>query len=104
MQYQNKTLRNYRFNNLNSKNKLQLYNVLYRLALKSPPVTMNTISKSSLMSMERIQNKSHMFITNTRWDDFRASQSVHQLLNILRINITIDNQLRTVWQQFRTNI
>ena len=47
----------HRFYALNSQNKLKLYNSLIRSALIYPPVTLNTISKSSMLQLQRVQNQ-----------------------------------------------
>ena len=94
----------YLFYNLSSRNKLKLYNALVCSALIYSPGIMNRISKSPLLSMQRIQNKALRFIRNTRWDDYRTSQSLHHQLNIPPINIAIDNQARAMWQKFQINL
>ena len=61
-------------------------------------------TKSSVIQLQKIQNKALKFITNTKWDEFRSIQSLHQQANIDPINIVIYNKVKSTWQQFQTNL
>ena len=52
----------YRFHNLNSQNKQNLYNALVRSALIYSPVFLNIISKSSVIHLQKIQNRVGNFL------------------------------------------
>ena len=82
---QSNLMKLYRFYNQYNKRKLKLYNALVSSALIYPLVIKNTISKSPLLSMQRIQNKALRFITNTRWDYYiitpPADYYTHQCSN-----------------------
>ena len=93
----------YRFRNLNPKNKTKLYKSLVLSALIYPVIPLNTIAKSSMLSLQRIQNQALRFITNTHWTDFRTSESLHRQCNMLPVNITIHNNARNLWKGMKDN-
>ena len=94
----------HRFKSLNIKNKLKLYNALIRSTLIYPPVILNTIAKSPMLKLQRVQNKALKYSTNTRWDEFRTIDSLHQQTNTLPINIIIHQQAKSTWQNIRINL
>ena len=73
-------------------------------ALIYPSIILNTLSKTSIISLEIVQNKALRFMTNTGEKEFRTSQSLHHQMNILPINIVIHQQSRALWQQFQQNL
>ena len=94
----------YRFKNLKPSNKLKLYNALVRSALIYPIVPLNTLSKTSMIELQRIQNLGLRFITNTNILDFVSSEDLHQQVNLKPINIIIHNQAADIWTKIRQHL
>ena len=57
-----------------------------------------------MLKLQRVQNKALKFITNTRWQEFRTTHSLHQQMNIKPINIVIYQQAKETWQNFEANL
>ena len=90
-----------RFRNLSSSCKIKLYKSLVQSALTYPTVPLNASYKTGFIDLQRVQNRALRFITGTRWNDFRTSESLHQECNILPINQTIHKQAKKTWEHIK---
>ena len=90
-----------RFNRLKTKTKLRLYKALVRPALTYPIIPMNTYCPSNMKKLQRVQNRALRFATNTKWDDFRTSRSLHEETNMEPINIYIHRLSSKTWQKIQ---
>lgn len=93
----------FRFRNLNIKNKLKLYKTLVRSTLIYPIIPLNTLRRTQMLQLQRVQNKAARFITDTKWFHFKTSKSLHEQLELDPINIVIHNQAKGLWNSMKTN-
>ena len=91
----------HRFRGLSQYNKLKIYKSTILSALIYPTVPLNTISKTSMIKLQRKQNRALRFITNTRWTDYRTSESLHEQCNIEPINMMIHRQAKNTWETMK---
>ena len=94
----------YRFKNLNENNKRTLYLALVRSKLIYPVIPLHTISKSQMLSLQRIQNKATRFITNTSKLDFLTSELLHALTDLEPINIITHKQAQKIWDTIENTL
>ena len=93
-----------RFKNLNTQNKRKLYTSLIRPILIYPSVPIHTLTSTNLQTLQRTQNRALRFITNTSIFDYRTSQSLHEQLDILPLNILLHEHASRTWQNLQQNI
>ena len=94
----------YRFKNLSEQNKRTLYLALVRSKLLYPIVPIHTVSKTQMLSLQRIQNKATRFITNTSKLDFLTSELLHALTDLEPINIVTHKQAQKIWDNIENKI
>lgn len=94
----------YRFRKLSTRNKLKLYNSTVRSALIYPTIPLHTLSKTSVLTLQRVQNRALRFITNTKWDDFTTAQALHQQCNLPPINQLLHAHAQNTWKSFRIKL
>ena len=80
---------------------MHLYKALIRPVLTYCPLAVSLLAKSNHQKLQIIQNKALRFVLDTRWDEFRTSQSLHEETNLLPINITIHNRIIKQLEKFR---
>ena len=75
-----------RFRAATQATKRRLYLALVRPILCQSPGTSRMASQTNRNSHQRVQNVALRFITNTKWDDFKTSESLHHIANIKPLN------------------
>ena len=100
----NKLTKLQKFKNLTTHNKLKLYKTIILPTLTFPTVPINTISRHQMLRLQRIQNLATRFITDTRWSDFRSSETLHNRLNLDPVNIFIHKQAHNTWENIQNTI
>ena len=90
-----------RFRGSAQRTKLHLYKALILPTLTYCPLAVSLIAKTNLLKLQVIQNKALRFVLDTRWDDFRTAQSLHEECNILPINLTIHHRLLKNLEKFQ---
>ena len=93
----------YRFRQLSIPNKLKLYKSLVLSALIYPVIPIHTVNNTNILRLQRIQNKALRFVTNTHWQEYRTSQSLHFQLNIEPINTLLHRHAKSYWENIQTN-
>ena len=88
-----------RFHNLSPANKRKLYISLVRSVLTYPIIPLHTVSKTQMLSLQRIQNRATRFITNTSLIDRVSSEHLHDIANLPPINIFLSESAKTLWQR-----
>ena len=89
----------FRFRSLNPQIKLRLIKALVIPVLTYPPVPIHALSNRSISRLQKVQNSALRFALNTRWDDFRTSESLHEEASIPAINIRLADLASSVWQR-----
>ena len=98
----------HRFTALNIKNKLKLYNGLIRSALIYPPFILNTIAKSPMLKLQRVQNKvlntqQIQDITNLeQWIHSTNKQIPYQLISLFTSKLNQHGRTPTTIYQTST--
>lgn len=88
----------YQFKCLPTKIKLNLYKALVRPRLTYPSVILSaTQTTAKIGEMQVIQNKALKFATNTKWDQFRNSRSLHEECEIEPINVFMKRVAEKTW-------
>ena len=83
--------------------KIRLIKSIIIPTLVYPQIPQNTLPPTSMIKLQRVLNNSLRFATNTTYRDRISSRSLHQLLKIDPINITIHNQAKSLWNKIATN-
>jgi hypothetical protein len=89
----------YRFRNLSQKNKKKLCNAYVRSVLSYPPIPLHTLSKTSLKSLQNIQNKAVRFILGISLLDHVPTHTAHTLTEIEALNIYLHKQANNIWKK-----
>ena len=92
----------YRFRHLSQQNKIKLYKSIILPSLTYPAVPLNTLAKSNISKLQRVQNKATRWITNTSLIERKTSRSLHEQCNIQPINITLHNLAKNTWDIIQT--
>ncbi|XP_045115815.1 uncharacterized protein LOC123507192 [Portunus trituberculatus] len=64
-----------------------------------PPIPMHALSKKSISRLQKVQNSALRFALNTRWDDFRTTESLHEEASIQAINVRLTDLASSIWQR-----
>merc|ERR1712002_1233144 len=90
-----------RFQRLSQRTKLRLYKGLVLPALTYPAVPLNTVCRTNMIKLQRLQNKGLRFVTNTKWYDFRTSESIHQETQMEAVNVRIHRLSSNIWKKIQ---
>ena len=90
-----------RFQRLSQRTKLRLYKGLVLPALTYPAVPLNTVSRTSMVELQRVQNEGLRFVTNTKWYDFKTSESIHQETQMEAVNVLIHRLSSNIWKKIQ---
>ena len=88
-----------RFRRCTTKTKLRIYTSIIRPILEYPPIPLNTISKSSMLKLQVVQNRALRWATNIHYPTRISTQTIHETLNIQPLNIRIHNAARKVLER-----
>lgn len=81
-----------RFDRLDTNIKLHLVKACVLPILTYPAYTLNSLSKTQLLKLQRVQNKAIRFAYNERYPYTRTTEELHSLANLQPINITLHNR------------
>lgn len=91
-----------KFKRLDQRTKLTLYKALVRPLLTYPAVILNSTKiKSHITDLQRVQSRALRKITNTKWDDFKTNQAIHEELNMEPINCHIHRLAYNTWERIQ---
>ena len=93
-----------RFRDLSERNKLKLHKSLIISSLIYPTAPLNTISYTKMRQLQRFENKSLRFITNTSMIDRTPSRTLHERLNKKPINLINHEQARNTWEHMKNDL
>ena len=88
----------YRFHDLEATLKLRLVGALVLPILTYPPVPLHALSRTAKSRLQRVQNSALRFALNTRWDDFRTTESLHIEAGLEPVNIRLHHLARKLWE------
>lgn len=89
----------YRFRDLDCKIKLHLVKALILPVLTYPPIPLHTMSRTAISRLQKVQNAALRFVYNTRWDEFRTSESLHELASLPALNVSLHRLATKVWEK-----
>lgn len=89
----------FKLRNISIKNKQKIYTALIRSVLLYPPVPLVSVSPTSVMKLQRVQNSALYLITNTRRREYRTIESMHKQIDMETINITLKNRAANIWEK-----
>ena len=81
-----------RFSALPPNIKLHLVKACVLPILTYPPYPLNPLSKTSMLSLQKIQNKALRFAFNERYPYTRNTEQLHQLAKLDPVNVTLFNR------------
>lgn len=91
-----------RFSRCLEKVQLQLYKRLIRPILEYPPIPLNTLSNSRLLTLQTIQNKALTWAEHARYPNIPLAQHLHEYFNIKPMNIRIHELANKTWGRLET--
>ena len=94
----------YRFKNLSIRNKRKLYSAYIDSALLYPTVPLHTVSATSLLKMQRIQNKATRFITGHSRLDRLTSEQLHRQADMTPLNQRLHDRATVLWTNYLNTI
>ena len=83
-----------RFASCTTKTKTRLYTSLIRPILEFPAIPLNTLSRSALYRLQKVQNRALRWATNTYYPSRTTTQQIHEQLKIQPLNIRIHNRAK----------
>ena len=92
----------YRFRHLPRAKKKLLYTALVRPILEYPAVPLIGQCKTSLLKLQRIQNRAVSFITNRDWQNFETQESLHKQLKLEPLNQLLHRRAQNIWKRVRS--
>ena len=90
-----------RFRGSSTRTKMHLYKALVLPTLTYCPLVVSLVSQTNQYKIQAIQNKAIRFATNTHWSEFRTSESIHDELNLLPINVILHLRIVKQLEKFR---
>lgn len=92
-----------RFRNLKHSNKKLLYLSLVRPVLEYPPVPTHALNKTSIKTMQTIQNLALKDIYNIKYPTLITSETLHLRANIPPINVLLHRRAEDTWNKIEAN-
>ena len=93
-----------RFKKLNTNIKLHLVKAYILPILTYPSYTLNALSKTHLLSLQRIQNKAIRFALNDYFPYTTTTKELHLRSNIEPINITLHSRNNKIKQKLENSL
>ena len=93
-----------RFKNLNSNIKIHLVKACILPILSYPTYPLNSISRSAMLKLQRVQNKALRFALDDYHPYTYNTEQIHQLTNTLPINIIVHNRGNNIKHKLTHNI
>ena len=81
--------------------KLHLYKAFILPILTYCPLALSLTAPTNHLKLQVVQNKALRFVLNTRWDDFKTTQSLHEETKVLPLNIAIHYRIAKQLEKFR---
>lgn len=91
----------YRFHGLSPYIKRKLYIATVRSALAYPAIPLNTLSKTAMLKLQRVQNAGVRFITQTSLRERVSSQTLHERARLPPINMYLHDAASTLWEKIQ---
>lgn len=89
----------FRFRQLGADIKRRLYLTLVRPLLEYPAVPLHLGAKSSILKLQRVQNRATHFITNTYYPDIMSSEALHARSKLIPINQLLHKRAGDIWRK-----
>ena len=80
---------------------LSFYKLAIRPLLAYPPVPLNTIARTPMLKLQRIQNKALRMVFRKDWNDGLLTSELHSKYNLPPLNIFINRLADNIWQRVR---
>ena len=88
-----------RFGQLSEEAKTHLYKALIRPVLEYPAVPLDTLSKTQVLKLQRVQNSAIKWIANWTPPYTTTMVAEHERLNLETLNVRIHRMSRRTWQK-----
>ena len=90
-----------RFANLPWKVKRQLYYSLVRPLLEYPPIPQHLMSRTRMLSLQRVQNSAVRWILRRSRADGFSSEDLHRMAGVDPLNVYIHRRAEGIWRSLR---
>ena len=88
-----------RFRQLDTDIKRRLYLTLVRPILEYPAVPLHLGAKSSILKLQRVQNRATRFITNTYYPEVQSSEALHARSKLVPLNQLLHKRASDIWRK-----
>lgn len=94
----------YKLKNLRMKTKRNLYVALVQSTLLYPTIPLHMSATSSMIKLQRIQNKAVLWVTDTRRGDRIRQEHLHAAVGLEAVNVTLHTRAVKIWERVMSEV